>query len=57
MPLIKVVLSARALLGVLKAQQFLRDWIEAHPKDEGMRDGSEQLSQMQGIVEMEGTVA
>ena len=48
----KIVLSARALPDVLKAQQVLRDWIKAHPEDEGMRDGFEQLSLMQDIAEM-----
>jgi len=49
----KVVLSARALPDVLKAQQVLRAWVKAHPEDEGMRDGFEQLSLMQDIVEEE----
>ena len=49
----KMVLSVRALPDVLKAQQGLRAWIKAHPEDEGMRDGFEQLSLMQDIAEME----
>ena len=49
----KIVLSARALPDVLKAQQVLRAWIKEHPEDEGMRDGFEQLSLMQDIVEEE----
>ncbi len=49
----KKVLSARALPDILEAQQALRAWIKAHPEDEGMRDGFEQLSLMQDIAEME----
>ena len=51
----KIVLSAGALPDVLKAQQVLRTWIKEHPKDEGMRDGFEQLSLMQDIAEEELT--
>jgi len=47
----KLVLRARVLPDVLKAQQVLRAWIKAHPEDEGMRDGFEQLSLMQDIAE------
>ena len=47
------VLSARSLPDVREAQQVLRDWIKAHPEDEGMRDGFEQLSLMQDIAEEE----
>jgi len=49
----KKVLSARSLPDVQEAQQVLRNWIKAHPKDEGMRDGFEQLSLMQDIAEEE----
>jgi len=49
----KKVLSARTLPDVREAQQILRDWIKAHPEDEGMRDGFEQLSLMQDIAEEE----
>lgn len=49
----KLVLTARALPDVLKAQQVLRTWISQYPEDEGMRDGFEQLSLMQDIAEME----
>ena len=45
------VLRARTLPEVFAAQQALRDWIRAHPEDEGMRDGFEQLSMMQDIAE------
>ena len=47
------MLSARSLPDVQEAQQVLRNWIKAHPKDEGMRDGFEQLSLMQDIAEEE----
>ena len=49
----KNVLKAPSLLEVKEAQQILRDWIKAHPEDEGVRDGSEQLSLMQDIAEEE----
>ena len=49
----KKVLSARSLPDIRKAQKMLRDWIKAHPEDEGMRDGFEQLSLMQDIAEEE----
>ena len=53
----KRVLSARRLPDILEAQQVLRAWIQAHPEDEGMRDGFEQLSLMQDIAEEELAVA
>ena len=49
----KKVLSARSLPDIREAQKMLRDWIKAHPEDEGMRDGFEQLSLMQDIAEEE----
>ncbi len=49
----KRVLSARCLPDILEAQQVLRAWIKAHPEDEGMRDGFEQLSLMQDVAEEE----
>ena len=52
----KIVLSARTLPDVLNAQQVLRAWIKAHPEDEGMRDGFEQLSLMQDITEMDQNI-
>lgn len=47
----KTVLRARSLMEVQEAQRILRDWIKAHPEDEGMRDGFEQLSLMLDIAE------
>jgi len=47
----QIVLRARSLLEVQEAQRVLRDWIKAHPEDEGMRDGFEQLSLMLDIAE------
>jgi len=47
------VLRARSLPDVQEAQQTLRDWIKAHPEDEGMRDGFEQLSLLQDVAEKE----
>jgi len=47
----KMVLKARGLLEVQGAPRILRDWIKAHPEDEGMRDGFEQLSLMLDTAE------
>jgi hypothetical protein len=52
-PVTKMVLSARRLPDITEAQRALWDWIKAHPEDEGMRDGFEQLSLMQDIAEEE----
>jgi len=49
----KLVLSARRLPDILDAQRVLGAWVKAHPEDEGMRDGFEQLSLMQDIAEVE----
>lgn len=43
-------LGARTLPDIAAAQQASRDWIAAHPEDEGMRDGFEQLSHMEDIA-------
>ena len=45
------VMDATTLAEVLTATQALKAWIEAHPEDEWMRDGFEQLSLMQDIAE------
>lgn len=50
------VLSARKLPDVYEAQQMLREWVRAHPEDEGMRDGFEQLSLMQDVAEDEQAI-
>src|SRR5205807_859434 len=41
------VLGARTLPEIAAARQTLRDWLAAHPEEQGMRWGFEQLSQMQ----------
>ena len=45
--LLDLVLGAVALDEIAAAQQALRDWIEAYPEEEGLRDGFEQLSLME----------
>ncbi len=47
------VLDATTLPEIFAAQQALCAWIKKHPEEEGMRDGFEQLSLMQDIVEQE----
>lgn len=44
------VLGARTLPDIEEAQRLLREWIAAHPEEEGMRDGFEQLSHMEDIA-------
>ena len=51
--LIRQILSARTLPEITQAQQALREWLKSHPEEQGMRDGFEQLAQMQEIAEME----
>jgi hypothetical protein len=51
--LTRQVLGARTLAEVAAAQQALRDWLTAHPDEQGMRWGFEQLAQMQEIGEAE----
>lgn len=45
------VLDATTLAEIADATQALRAWISAHPEDEWLRDGFEQLSLMQDIAE------
>jgi hypothetical protein len=44
------VLDATTLPEIHAARQALRDWIKAHPEDEGMSDAFEQLSLMEDIA-------
>lgn len=48
---IRQALSARELPDVLAATEALRQWMQEHPDDQGMRDGFEQLSLLQDIHE------
>lgn len=45
------VLSARGLPDVLAAKEALRQWMQDHPDDQGMREGFEQLFLLQEIAE------
>ena len=45
------VLSARGLPGVLVAKEALRQWMQDHPDDQGMRAGFEQLFLIREIEE------
>jgi hypothetical protein len=45
------VLDATNLSEIAPARQSLRDWLQHHPEDVGMRDGFEQLAMMQEIAE------
>ncbi len=54
--LTRQVLSATTLLEIAAAKQALREWLQAHPDEVGMRDGFEQLAQMQEIAEEEATI-
>lgn len=47
------VLSADTLQEIEAAKQVLRDWLRAHPDEQGMRDGFEQLYTVQEIIEDE----
>lgn len=49
----KIVLSARTLPEIEAAKQVLREWMKAHPEEQGMRAGFEQLYTMQEIIEDE----
>src|SRR4051794_5934032 len=45
------VLGAKTVAEIGAARQALRDWLTAHPDEQGMRWGFEQLAQMQEIAE------
>lgn len=47
------VLDANTLVEIEAAKQVLRDWLQAHPDEQGMRDGFEQLYTIQEIIEDE----
>ena len=47
------VLSARTLSEIEAAKQVLREWMKAHPEEQGMRAGFEQLYKIQEIIEEE----
>lgn len=49
----KIVLSARTLSEIENAKQVLREWMKAHPEEQGMRAGFEQLYTIQEIIEEE----
>jgi len=49
----KLVLSARTLPEIEAAKQVLREWMKAHPEEQGMRAGFEQLYTIQEIIEGE----
>ncbi len=49
----KIVLSARTLPEIEAAKQVLREWMKAHPEEQGMRAGFEQLYTIQEIIEEE----
>lgn len=47
------VLSADSSLETESAKIVLREWMKAHPNEQGMREGFEQLYTIQGIIEHE----
>jgi hypothetical protein len=52
--LIRRVLGARTRTEITSARLALREWMKVHPDEQGMRDGFEQLAQMEEIAELEG---
>ncbi len=44
------VLGATTLPEITAAKQALREWIKAHPEEEGMRDAFEQLYLLEEIA-------
>ncbi len=48
--LTNLVLDATTLTEIHLAQRLLRDWIKAHPEEEGMRDAFEELSLLEDIA-------
>ena len=51
------VLNADTLSEIEDAKKVLREWMWAHPDEQGMRDGFEQLYTIQEIVEAEEAAA
>ena len=49
--LIHQVLGARTLPTIAEASRALKQWMQDHPDDQGMRDGFEALAMMQEIEE------
>jgi len=47
------VLTANTLPEIEAAKQVLREWMKAHPEEQGMRAGFEQLYTLQEIIEDE----
>lgn len=47
------VLSANTLLEIEAAKIALRQWMQLHPEEQGMRNGFEQLYTIQEIIEAE----
>ena len=47
------VLRANTLPEIEAAKQILREWMKAHPEEQGMRAGFEQLYTIQEIIEAE----
>lgn len=47
------VLSADTLPEIEAAKQVLREWMKAHPNEQGMRAGFEQLYTIQEMIEAE----
>lgn len=47
------VLSANTLLEIEEAKAALRQWMQLHSEEQGMRDGFEQLYTIQEIIEAE----
>jgi hypothetical protein len=44
------ILTARTLPEIRSARNALRQWLASHPDEQGMRDGFEQLAQMEEIL-------
>jgi hypothetical protein len=44
------ILTARTLPEIRSARNALREWLANHPDEQGMRDGFEQLAQMEEIL-------
>ena len=49
----KQVHNADTLPEIEAAKQVLREWMKAHPEEQGMRDGFELLYTIQEIIEIE----
>jgi hypothetical protein len=51
--LMEQILDATTISEIQAARQALRDWIAAHPRDEGMSDAFEQLSLLEDAASEE----